>query len=1220
MKRVKRIYVVLLFAFKNFAMCGLFTGAVINFGYDNLAAENYYFSSKNGHDSNNGTSSSSPWQTIEKVNQLVPKLKAGDFVYFERGSEWDNVNIDIQNIAGSNSQKIKFTSYGSGAQPRFKGSKVVTSFDQSGNIWHKNESALPVYNQSSAIRAIPFVYINGKGYDCSRYPNTGYLYTYTTGTKSNLYDATQNWGTDYWKNGMVAVRNVNWRWATRKISSNNSSTLYFDDMDRSYERENSPYLIRNHINACDLNGEWAQQNESLWIYWNGNLNSQKVEVPVIQTVFNINNSSYLVFEDLKIERAVVYGMHISGSNVAVINCTISDAGGMLIYAENHSVVSTTSSSFTGGKRGGVFYDFSHGTISKNNFKKMYFDGVDNTEFTYGACIASWRSDGRFYSEYNRMDSINLGYNMHWSNDSVWIQRNYITNFGFNLRDAAAIYFGADFTGPYDGSTKFVNNNILINAISDFVHGIYIDSNSNYVKCDSNTIANTNLAVFIHVSQNNDLTHSNIVNPAKGMTVYAWNQAIRLDEYSYWNGGEGTTVTNNKITNNTVVLGETPDETAVFTLDLSNMGSNTINNNNYIDPFATDDVLFGICQNYSAYNFYNLSQWKSTTGKDASSAYNTTNYPYSASLGIPKSKFVKLLLNPTNQVVKYDMKTLDGYYVDIKGLPTGDYVTIQPYYSVILFYKSPRVPSVSTDPPVVPDDPPVFSNNTPSINDQFFTLNDQLIQGSLVGTLIASDPDQAQELRFTISSGNENNLFTLDPLLGELRLNFTPDYNSSEQYILGVMVSDNGSPEMSANASVNVIQTGNSKTVYVDPENVNDVNQDGTMAHPFSSWSAVSWKEENTYLQKRNTVAEVDKITITAGSVSLGSYGEGELPKIHSISDNYVLTIYEKNNITISDLEIEDETATSLIYVLGSSNDNIVIERCGFKGGDNGIRIIEGKNYVIRYNRFESHAEAIYSSAQNTNLYYNVFQDNLSAINVNSNSSNAQIFNNVFYNNYEAVAVSYAEMTLYNNIFYMNNVGEKALNCKPQRIVSDHNVFYPQQDGFISMDGLTFSTLADFQNYKGNDINSINNDPQFVDAQSDNFNLKESSPAIDAGKLLSGLKEDIVGAKVPAGNGTDIGANENKSAKQISETFLQNMMVFPNPSNGIFDVSLQLVNSVDGLMDIFDINGKKIFSDVISSEQNGEFRKRVDIATVPSGIYLLKVILGSDVLSTSLVIQ
>jgi hypothetical protein len=177
------------------------------------AATEYYFSSRNGNDGNSGQTSGSPWKSMAKLNEIVSRLKAGDVVYFERGSEWEDVAVNIQNISGTFPNKIVFTAYGTGAKPRFKGSRVLSSFSQNGNIWSRTESSLPVYNQETHVRTIPFVYVNGKKYDCSRYPNSGYLTASTGDVNNYLTDNTQGWTTDYWKNGMVTTRYLNWRWS-----------------------------------------------------------------------------------------------------------------------------------------------------------------------------------------------------------------------------------------------------------------------------------------------------------------------------------------------------------------------------------------------------------------------------------------------------------------------------------------------------------------------------------------------------------------------------------------------------------------------------------------------------------------------------------------------------------------------------------------------------------------------------------------------------------------------------------------------------------------------------------------------------------------------------------------------------------------------------------------------------------------------------------------------
>ncbi len=1210
-------------------------------GYGETNAANYYFSSKNGNDNNTGTTSSSPWQSMTKLNQVAQGLRAGDVVYFEKGSEWDNVAVSISNISGNSGSKITFTTYGSGNKPRFKGSKVFSSFSQSGNLWTKTDGALPTYNAETALRIIPFVYVGGKKYDCSRYPNTGYLQASTGDVTNYLTDNTQNWSTDYWKGGMINARYLNWRWGTRRITGNNSSMIYFDDLDRTFERENTKYIIRNHVNACDQNGEWVQQDAQLTVYWKSDLNGQKVEVPVSHTIFNLTNCQYLTFDGLSIERAVVYGIHADGCQLTVQNCNVADAGGMLIYAEGNSVVKTMSNSFTGGKRGGVYYYQSHGEVSGNQFKQMYFDGIDNTEHTYGACIASWHSDGNFYSKYNRMDSINLGYNMHWSHDSAWIERNYITNFGFTVRDAAAIYFGSDFTGPNQGAYKYVRNNILINAVSDFVHGIYLDSNSNFIECDSNSIANTNIAVFIHVSQQNTLKNSRIINPAKGMTVYAWNQAIRMDEYSF-QYGEGVTVNSNTLTDNEVVLGETSGETAVFLLNVSDLYSNRLDRNRYIDPFGGDESNFAIARDYSIYNYYNMPDWTSHTGYDGSSLHQVSEFAYNSKSGISSGDYVRLFTNPGNKSISYDLRNEGAYFKKTDGQAAGDFITIPPYYSVILFAATPREKQAGADEPVTPvpvvpvpvvpepvvPEPVVETpvtpeapvNHAPVINDQFFNLRESMHKGSNLGTLLASDMDADQDLEYVIISGNESGLFNLDAGNAELGINFEPDFSKAREFQLTIRVTDNGNPSLSDEASVKILQAMRSDKVYIDPTNTGDAMEDGSIDHPFNDWSDVKWVEGNTYLQKRGTIAKTGKIIIGANKVTLEAYGEGDMPVVESDARDFVFTVYEKNGITITNYDIHGESAVSLVYFLGASCDNNVIEQCRFTGGNNGIRIMDGQKFIIRYNSFSQHTEAVYSFAENTELYYNVFHNNDYAVDIHSYLSTAEIYNNVFYDNQESLVTSYSDLVLYNNIFYLTNVGAKALNINTQKLVSNYNIFYPQQTGFIAVNGKQFNTLTEFQADAGIDDNSETSDPEFEDAPTANFSLKSTSPAIDAGKQLLGLKKDLFGLAVPYGIGTDIGAVETKTGSGNGKSMMvSNLDVYPNPSRGDFEVNMQLSNPADVVLEVYSLQGKKVLSETNRMVDSGEFSRQMSVSDVPAGIYLVKATLGKEVLTSRLII-
>jgi hypothetical protein len=93
--------------------------------YANLAyATTYYVDSLGGSDSNTGTSSSTPWQTIAKVNAQT--FHPGDSILFRAGDIWRE-QLNISN-SGANAAPITFSSYGTGAPPIISGASLVTSW------------------------------------------------------------------------------------------------------------------------------------------------------------------------------------------------------------------------------------------------------------------------------------------------------------------------------------------------------------------------------------------------------------------------------------------------------------------------------------------------------------------------------------------------------------------------------------------------------------------------------------------------------------------------------------------------------------------------------------------------------------------------------------------------------------------------------------------------------------------------------------------------------------------------------------------------------------------------------------------------------------------------------------------------------------------------------------------------------------------------------------
>lgn len=82
-----------------------------------LGATTYYVDSLNGSDANNGTSASTPWKNLSKVN--LTTFAPGDSILFARGRSWTNTLWPKG--SGSSGAPITIDAYGSGAAPRIQG-------------------------------------------------------------------------------------------------------------------------------------------------------------------------------------------------------------------------------------------------------------------------------------------------------------------------------------------------------------------------------------------------------------------------------------------------------------------------------------------------------------------------------------------------------------------------------------------------------------------------------------------------------------------------------------------------------------------------------------------------------------------------------------------------------------------------------------------------------------------------------------------------------------------------------------------------------------------------------------------------------------------------------------------------------------------------------------------------------------------------------------------
>ncbi len=86
----------------------------------------YYVDATHGSDSNSGTSSSTAWRTIAKINNSMAIFQPGDSILFERGENWSDTSLYIDR-SGTAGNPLIFDAYGTGNKPIVSGGRCIYS-------------------------------------------------------------------------------------------------------------------------------------------------------------------------------------------------------------------------------------------------------------------------------------------------------------------------------------------------------------------------------------------------------------------------------------------------------------------------------------------------------------------------------------------------------------------------------------------------------------------------------------------------------------------------------------------------------------------------------------------------------------------------------------------------------------------------------------------------------------------------------------------------------------------------------------------------------------------------------------------------------------------------------------------------------------------------------------------------------------------------------------
>ncbi len=650
-----------------------------------------YFISNSGENSASGTSQSSAWETINKLNTFT--LSSGDRVFFERGGiYYGSLNIETSGIT--------IGAYGSGDKPVISGYVQLTGWVNRGNnIW---KTAAPSNNVKFLVR-------DGQSQTLGRYPNEQWLNYETAVGGTGIIDNQLGAPTGYWTGGECVVYSSNWTLDAMKIESQTPSEIAFTE-GVTYAlsgglAEGKEYFIQNHPNALDINGEWANMLDSIFLYSTTDPNSSIIKVSSLEN--GIKASASQVVDNLIVDGVRIEGYNNnaidirinaggSGSNISITNNEFANIGNMAVqsmYANNLTVANNT---FDNILNNGVFNEFCDVTnITDNVFNDigMEFGRGATGNGAYTGIMHVFGSN--HVVSRNRLTNVGyLAISSEVAPDPV-ITENIIDGACLIKTDGGGIYAWQRTLGLYTGG--LIERNVISNVKGSVrniegtehtrndVFAIYIDDDNLNMNIEQNIITNSEVAVFIHNSQNIDLQNNTIYNCNSGIFFRA-------------GGGGGDTdlindcdINGNKLvylgssisdiySENMLCLKWNRDASPNYPIT----ENNSLDGNYYIMPFTTDN---GICYSDSYDDFVNsLSSWKETNfGTVTSPIYHDENsfeepIKWSAASGIEASNFVFF------DYATYTVKTISliDNYLDINGNVVSGSITLQPFESIILF--------------------------------------------------------------------------------------------------------------------------------------------------------------------------------------------------------------------------------------------------------------------------------------------------------------------------------------------------------------------------------------------------------------------------------------------------------------------------------------------------------------------------------------------------------
>ncbi len=243
---------------------------------------NVYYVSADGNDRNPGTSATTAWQSLAKVNRTI--FHPGDIILFRRGDSFHG-SLKV-NYSGTANSPIVYGAYGTGSNPVISGFTHVTNWQLHNNHIYR------AYLYSG--KELNMVTVNGKNTPVGRYPNRGYLTINSFKNDADWIISDQLTGGLNWKGAEIVIRKNRWTLTREPIISHiDNKVSYKNTSGKNIISNEFGFFIQNDLKTLDQPGEWFYDGTYFYMYYNSLPTDTLVKASIVDTLVAINDQKYI---------------------------------------------------------------------------------------------------------------------------------------------------------------------------------------------------------------------------------------------------------------------------------------------------------------------------------------------------------------------------------------------------------------------------------------------------------------------------------------------------------------------------------------------------------------------------------------------------------------------------------------------------------------------------------------------------------------------------------------------------------------------------------------------------------------------------------------------------------------------------------------------------------------------------------------------------------------